>query len=92
MTYKMEVHEESGFPRNLTHKIPYVKGWFSESPFFFHAIWATLRGDLKNIENIMLVYYGHQITIFSILYQMEFCIDSLEIHPLKVIFLFHWEF
>lgn len=51
----MEVHGESYFPRNLTHKIPYVKGWFSESPFFFRAIWATLRGDTKKIEDIILV-------------------------------------
>lgn len=39
----MEVHAESDFPRNLTHKIPYVRA--------FHAIYATLRGDSKNIED-----------------------------------------
>lgn len=51
----MEVNVKSIFPRNLTHKIPCVREEFSESPFFFYAIWETLRGSSKNIEDTIFM-------------------------------------
>lgn len=79
MTYRMEVHSESDFPRNLTHKIPYVRVFWI--PLF-------LSCHLGNFERWFKEYRRHYTYVIqssslnfklSILNQMRLCIDNLEI-------------